>query len=87
MILYNNFLLKRGVGLFSRVGLFSGDYGKPRQYIMWLRTYKRVDAWLFPKVIGHGFLEGVTSSLLYMAHTHSTHAQDGYSNPKISLDG
>ena len=27
MTLYNNFLLKRGVGLFSRVGLFSGDYG------------------------------------------------------------
>ena len=28
MTLYNNFLLKRGVGLFSRVGLISGDYGK-----------------------------------------------------------
>ena len=28
MTLYNNFWLKRGVGLFSRVGLFSGDYGK-----------------------------------------------------------
>ena len=28
MTLYNNFLLKRGVGLFSRVGLFSGDYGR-----------------------------------------------------------
>ena len=27
MTLYNNFLLKRGVGLFSRVGLISGDYG------------------------------------------------------------
>ena len=27
MTLYNNFWLKRGVGLFSRVGLFSGDYG------------------------------------------------------------
>ena len=25
MTLYNNFLLKRGVGLFSRVGLISGD--------------------------------------------------------------
>ena len=25
--LYKNFLLKRGVGLFSRVGLISGDYG------------------------------------------------------------
>ena len=30
MTLYNNFLLKRGVGLFSRVGLFSGDYGNYR---------------------------------------------------------
>ena len=27
MTLYNNFLLKRGVGLFTRVGLISGDYG------------------------------------------------------------
>ena len=27
MTLYNNFLLKRGVGLFSGVGLISGDYG------------------------------------------------------------
>ena len=27
MTLYNNFLLKRGVGLFLRVGLISGDYG------------------------------------------------------------
>ena len=27
MTLYNNFWLKRGVGLFSRVGLFSGGYG------------------------------------------------------------
>ena len=27
MTLYKNFLLKRGVGLFSRVGLISGDYG------------------------------------------------------------
>ena len=27
MTLYNNCWLKRGVGLFSRVGLFSGDYG------------------------------------------------------------
>ena len=27
MTLYNNFWLKRGVGLISRVGLFSGDYG------------------------------------------------------------
>ena len=27
MTLYNNFWLKRGVGLFSRVGLFSGYYG------------------------------------------------------------
>ena len=24
--LYNNFILKRGVGIFSRVGLFLGDY-------------------------------------------------------------
>ena len=28
MTLYKNFLLKRGVGLFSRVGLVSGDYGR-----------------------------------------------------------
>ena len=27
MTLYKNFLLKRGVGLFSRAGLISGDYG------------------------------------------------------------
>ena len=27
MTLYNNFLLKRGVGLISRAGLNSGDYG------------------------------------------------------------
>ena len=27
MTLYNNFRLKRVVGLFLRVGLFSGDYG------------------------------------------------------------
>ena len=27
MTLYKDFLLKRGVGLFSRVGLISGDYG------------------------------------------------------------
>ena len=35
MTLYNNFLLKRGVGLFSRVGLISGDYGT-RGIIMYL---------------------------------------------------
>ena len=39
MTLYNKFWLKRGVGLFSRVGLLSGDYGiyymkrKPHAYL------------------------------------------------------
>ena len=29
--LCNNFIQKRGVGVFSRVGLFSGDYGNMSQ--------------------------------------------------------
>ena len=35
MTLYNNFLLKRGVGLFSRVGLISGDYGSAKSVTKW----------------------------------------------------
>ena len=43
MTLYNNFLLKRGVGLFSRVGLISGDYGNTVVTIhcMRMRTQSR----------------------------------------------
>ena len=33
MTLYNSFLLKRGVGLFLRVGLFSGDYSTTIMYV------------------------------------------------------
>ena len=39
MTLYNNFLLKRGVGLFSRVGLISGDYGSCSQW--WCTKLRR----------------------------------------------
>ena len=38
MTLYNNFLLKRGVGLFSGVGLISGDYGTSDQLHLVLRV-------------------------------------------------
>ena len=43
MTLYNNFWLKRGVGLFSRVGLFSGDYGiRDRKTHTWNRLPYRL---------------------------------------------
>ena len=42
MTLYNNFLLKRGVGLFSRVGLILGDYGtRPTVCIVPYSVYAR----------------------------------------------
>ena len=39
MTLYKNFLLKRGVGLFSRVGLISGDYGTSIKAFRHLENY------------------------------------------------
>ena len=49
MTLYNNFLLKRGVGLFSGVGLISGDYGTryPTVCLICARIRSRISATIY----------------------------------------
>ena len=71
MTLYNNFLLKRGVGLFSRVGLISGDYGIllciPCTFICILYTY--IIKYMYLRIICLWGTTGMYGSTVILAYT------------------
>ena len=79
MTLYNNFLLKRGVGLFSRVGLISGDYGTSTSIIFY--------SILFYSILFYCQFYSILLLLLKAFHKNAKTCRAGFHKKPTKQDG